>query len=209
MFKYAAEPFFFSKSQQKDAKELYADVLMFFIIPGLLIFLGVMLYIDFFKLFIGFDFREGVGIVPVILLANLIMGVFFNLSIWYKLTNKTLTGALLVAVGALITIVINVFFIPKYGYVASAWGHLICYTVMVVLSYVISKNHYKIPYDFKRILFYIAIIVGFYYIDFVLSRNIPSMGRVVKPLLIITSLVIFYFGEKKRFLKYKDLKIGE
>lgn len=77
MFKYAAEPFFFSKSKQKDAKTLYADVLMFFILPGLLIFLGVMLYIDFFKLFIGVDFREGVGIVPVILMANLIMGVFF------------------------------------------------------------------------------------------------------------------------------------
>ncbi len=209
MFKYAAEPFFFSKSQQEDAKELYADVMLFFILPGLLIFLGVMLYIDFFKLFIGVDFREGVGIVPVILMANLIMGVFFNLSIWYKLTNKTMIGALLVAVGALITIAINALFIPKYGYVASAWGHLICYTVMVVLSFVISKKHYKIPYDFKRILFYIAIIVGFYYIDHLLSGNSISIRQVIKPLLILISLVIFYIGERKTFLKYRNLKTEE
>jgi O-antigen/teichoic acid export membrane protein len=205
MFKYAAEPFFFSKSGQKDAKQLYADILMFFMIPGLMIFLGVMLYIDVFKLFIGVDFREGVGIVPVILMANLIMGMFFNLSIWYKLTNKTMIGALLVAIGAIITIVINVIFVPVYGYYASAWGHLICYTVMVVLSFKLSGRHYKIPYDFKRILKYIAIIVLFFFIDYILTMKGISFVKFLKPLFLLGAITIFYLGERSRFVKYRNL----
>jgi O-antigen/teichoic acid export membrane protein len=204
MFKYAAEPFFFSKSEEKDAKQLYADVLMFFVLFGLLIFLGVMLYIDYFKLFIGVDFRGGLGIVPVILMANLVMGIFFNLSIWYKLTNKTMIGAILVTIGALITITVNVLFIPKYGYYASAWGHLLCYTVMVIISFWLSGRHYKIPYDFKRILFYIVIIVGFYYIDKLLTSQNFALDYIVKPLLLIGSCAIFYVGEKKRLSKYKN-----
>lgn len=209
MFKYAAEPFFFSKSGEKDAKQLYADVLMFFVLFGLLIFLGVMLYIDYFKLFIGVDFREGVGIVPVILMANLVMGVFFNLSIWYKLTNKTMIGAMLVTIGALITIAVNVLFIPQYGYYASAWGHLICYSVMVVLSFWLSRRHYKIPYEFKRILLYIVIIVGFYYIDRLLASRDFAFDYVVKPFLFVGSCIIFYLGEKSRFDKYRNYKLED
>jgi O-antigen/teichoic acid export membrane protein len=205
MFKYAAEPFFFTKSEQKDAKELYADVLMFFIIPGLLIFLVVMLYINYFKLFIGIDFREGVGIVPVILMANLVMGVFFNLSIWYKLTNKTMIGAMLVTIGAGITVLINVLFIPEYGYYASAWGHLVCYTVMVVLSFILSRKHYRIPYNFKLILFYIAIIVTFYYVDHTLTKFGFSFINAIKPMFIVLSLIMFYIGEKPRWRKYRNI----
>ena len=203
MFKYAAEPFFFSKSNDADAKQLYADILKFFIIAGLLIFLGVMLYINTFKLFIGVDFREGVGIVPVILMANLIMGVFFNLSIWYKLTNKTMIGAMLVTVGALITIVVNVLFIPRFGYYASAWGHLICYTVMVILSYLLSRKHYKIPYDIKRILGYIAVVVLFFLVDYKLTAENSAGRNILKPILLGLTVVIFYLGERKTFLKYK------
>ncbi len=203
MFKYAAEPFFFAKSKLREAKELYADVLVFFIIPGLLIFLVVMLYINYFKLFIGPAFRQGVGIVPVILMANLVMGMFFNLSVWYKLTNKTMVGAILVTIGAGITVLVNLLFIPKYGYLASAWGHLICYSVMVVLSFVLSRKYYKIPYDFNRIIFYIAIIVCFYFIDQLLTRYFVIFSNIMKPLLILLSLLMFYLGERTRFLKYK------
>lgn len=209
MFKYAAEPFFFSKSNQKDAKQLYADILKFFIIPGLFIFLGVMLYIDYFKLFIGINFREGVGIVPVILLANLIMGIFFNLSIWYKLTNKTLIGAALVLIGAVITIIVNLLFVPRFGYFASAWGHLLCYSVMVVLSFLFSRKHYRIPYDFKRILFYFAIILGFFFIDYLLTSNNFQYNVYVKPVILILASVIFYFGEKDTFIRYRKLNIIE
>jgi O-antigen/teichoic acid export membrane protein len=209
MFKYAAEPFFFSKANQKDAKQLYADILKFFIIPGLLIFLGVMLYIDYFKLFIGIDFRDGIGIVPVILMANLIMGIFFNLSIWYKLTNRTLVGALLVAIGALITISVNVLFVPRYGFYASAWGHLLCYSVMVSLSYLMSRKHYKIPYDIKRIIFYIAIIVILFGIDYYFTLKEIEYIHFVKPILMIFAIAIFYFGERNTFMKYRNTQNQE
>jgi len=204
MFKYAAEPFFFSKAHLQDAKQLYADTMKYFIIPGLLIFLGVMLYIDYFKLFIGSSYREGVGIVPVILLANLVMGIFFNLSIWYKLTNKTLTGAVLVLIGAGLTILINTLFVKKYGYVASAWGHLICYTVMVVLSFLLSRKHYSIPYDIKRIILYFVVILSLYFIDFELGKHGFSSYWVVKPLFMLIAISVFFVGERKTFLAYKQ-----
>ncbi len=203
MFRYAAEPFFFSNSNEKNAKELYADVMKFFLIAGLMIFLVVTLYLDYFKLFIGADFRGGVGIVPVILMAVLIMGAFFNLSVWYKLTNKTMIGARLVLIGALITIVVNVLFIPEYGYYASAWGHLICYSVMVFLSWFWSRKHYRIPYDFGRILLYFAIIVSFFFIDRILTVKEVTFVNYVKPVMILVALFIFYKGEKKTFFKYK------
>lgn len=205
MFKYAAEPFFFARSEQKDAMKLYADVMKFFLMPGLLIFLGVMLYIDVFKLFIGVDFREGVGIVPVILLANLIMGIFFNLSIWYKLTNKTLIGAILVASGAAITIIINVLFIPRFGYVASAWGHLICYSVMVLLSYILSRKQYAIPYDVKRILLYFALVIGLFFIGQLVDNTGNLVKNILKPILFLTALMVFFVFERKTFLKYRSL----
>jgi len=139
MFKYAAEPFFFSRSGDKNAKQLYADVMSFFVGVGLLIFLLVNLYMEYFILFIGQGFREGAQIVPIILLANLVMGIFFNLSIWYKLTNKTMYGAVLVIIGACVTVGVNILFIPRYGYVASAWAHILCYSIMVVLNNILKR----------------------------------------------------------------------
>ncbi|MBE0654429.1 MAG: oligosaccharide flippase family protein, partial [Bacteroidales bacterium] len=115
MFRYAAEPFFFSKKDEINAKTIYADVMKFFVFSCMVIFLFVTLYLDVFKLFIGKDFRGGIAIVPVILLANLFMGIFYNLSVWFKLSNLTRYGALLVIIGAIITIIINYFFIPVYG----------------------------------------------------------------------------------------------
>lgn len=209
MFRYAAEPFFFSNSNEKNAKELYADVMKFFLITGLLIFLVVTLYIDYFKLFIGVDFRGGVGIVPVILMAVLIMGAFFNLSVWYKLTNRTIIGARLVLIGALITITVNVLFIPEFGFYASAWGHLICYTVMVFLSWFWSRKHYRIPYDFGRILFYFAIIVSFFFVDRILTVKEVAFVNYMKPIMILVTLFIFYRGEKATFFKYKQEKSNE
>lgn len=201
-FRYAAEPFFFSKSSENNARELYADVMKFFMIPGLMIFLVVNLYIDVFKLFIGADFREGVYIVPIVLMANLLIGVFFNLSIWYKLTNKTMIGAILVITGALITIIVNVIFVPSYGYVAAAWGHLVCYSVMILLSYLLSRKLFYIKYDLRKLSFYFVTIVGFFYIDRVLTIHSSIMVDWVKPLLIIAAMIMFYLGERKSFKKY-------
>ena len=202
MFKYAAEPFFFSKSKEKEAKRLYADILSLFVAAGLFIFVLVNVYIDYFILFIGRDFREGMNIVPVVLMANLVMGIFFNLSIWYKLTNKTLIGARLVIIGAALTILINVLFIPRYGYVASAWAHLICYSTMTILSYIWSRKHYKIDYNIGKIVLYILLGTGLYALDKYVSGNIASISLFVKPVLIISALVVFYLAEKRTFAFY-------
>jgi O-antigen/teichoic acid export membrane protein len=203
MFKYAAEPFFFSKSEDKNSKKLYADVMIFFVVAGLFIFLLVNLYLDYFILFIGKDFREGSNIVPVILLANLIMGIFFNLSIWYKLTNKTMIGAALVLLGAAITILINVIFIPRYGYVASAWAHLICYTTMVVFSYVWSRKHYAVPYQTGRVISYIIIAVGFYLINELFLQDIAGK-EIIGLLWLLIFGAIVAIRERKTFNGYKN-----
>jgi O-antigen/teichoic acid export membrane protein len=204
MFKYAAEPFFFSKSEEKDAKKLYADVMLFFVIAGLFIFLLVNLYINYFILFIGSDFREGVNIVPVVLLANLVMGIFFNLSIWYKLTNKTRYGAVLVIMGALITVIINTLFIPRYGYVASAWAHLICYTTMVIVSYAWSRKHYAIPYQTGRILAYIGLALAIYVFNELFLQGINGYKNLVALLLLLLFSGTVIWAERKTFNAYKS-----
>ena len=204
MFKYAAEPFFFSKSEEKNAKKLYADVMLFFVVAGLFIFLLVILYLNYFILFIGSDFREGVNIVPVVLLANLVMGIFFNLSIWYKLTNKTRFGAVLVIMGALITVIINTLFIPRYGYVASAWAHLICYTTMVIVSYAWSRKHYAIPYKTGRILAYIGLALAIYIFNELFLQGINGYKNLVALLLLLLFSGTVIWAERKTFNAYKS-----
>jgi len=204
MFKYASEPFFFSKSGEKNAKKLYADVMMFFVVAGLFIFLLVNLYLDYFILFIGADFREGVQIVPVVLMANLVMGIFFNLSIWYKLTNLTRFGAVLVLLGALITVVVNVLFIPRYGYVASAWAHLFCYSTMVIVSYLWSRKHYAVPYRVGRILAYIIAAVAIYLSNELFLQNIQGPKNVWALLLLIVFGTLVVCGERRTFNHYKS-----
>ncbi len=209
MFKYAAEPFFFSKSGEKNAQKLYADVMMFFVIAGLFIFLLVNLYLDYFVLFIGADFREGVQIVPVVLMANLIMGIFFNLSIWYKLTNKTYIGAVLVMLGALITVLVNVLYIPRYGYVASAWGHLFCYSTMVIVSYFWSRKHYPIPYRAGRILAYILVAIAIYLSNELFLQNVNGPGNLWSLLLLIVFGATVVLGERRTFNQYKAVNVNE
>lgn len=203
MFKYAAEPFFFSKSGEKNAKKLYADVMTFFVVAGLFIFLLVNLYLDYFILFIGKSFREGSHIVPVILMANLVMGIFFNLSIWYKLTNKTMIGAALVILGALITVVINTLYIPRYGYVASAWAHLICYSVMVLLSFLWSRKHYAVPYRTGRILIYIGIALVIYFFNELFLQDVMKFKEPARLLSMSLFAAIVYFRERHTFNAYK------
>lgn len=204
MFKYAAEPFFFSKSEEKNAKKLYADVMLFFVIAGLFIFLLVNIYLDYFILFIGADFREGVQIVPVVLMANLVMGIFFNLSIWYKLTNKTRFGAVLVMLGALITVVVNVLYIPRFGYVASAWAHLFCYSTMVIISYLWSRKHYAIPYATGRIFAYMALSVLIYLFNKLFLQDMGGHTELWGLLLLMIFGGIVVLGEHKTFNYYKS-----
>ncbi len=163
MFRYAAEPFFFSHAREENAKRLYASVMKYFIIFCLLIFLTVTLFLDIFKYFIGPDFRAGLKIVPIILLANLLLGIFYNLSVWYKLTDKTKYGALIALSGAIITVVLNILLVPKYGFTGAAWAHLACYFSMVVLSFIWGRRFYKIDYDLFNIFLYFVLAFALYF----------------------------------------------
>lgn len=201
MFRYAAEPFFFSHAREENAKGLYASIMKYFIIFCLLIFLGVTLFLDIFKYFIGPDFRTGLHIVPIILLANLLLGIFYNLSVWYKLTDKTQFGAIIALSGAVITIILNVVLVPKYGYTGAAWAHLACYFTMVILSFAIGRKHYPIRYDLRNILFYFLVAIGIYFLSQNINISNLVLMFVVNGLLILGFLLIVYLLEKNKYLK--------
>jgi O-antigen/teichoic acid export membrane protein len=161
-FRYAAEPFFFAYADKSDARSVYADVLKYFVIFCMFIFLLVTLYIDFFKYFIGEEFRSGLHVVPILLMANLFLGIYVNLSIWYKLTDRTVMGAMVSLGGALLTIELNLLWIPLFGYLGSAWATLACYAAMALISYLLGRKYYPVAYDIKRILGYICLGAGLY-----------------------------------------------
>jgi len=201
MFRYAAEPFFFSHAREENAKKLYASVMKYFIIFCLLIFLGVTLFLDLFKHFIGEDFRTGLHIVPIILMANLFLGIFYNLSVWYKLTDKTRFGALIAMFGATITVVLNIILVPKYGYTGAAWAHLVCYFSMVILSFWLGRKHYKVSYDLPNILLYFVIAIGLYFLSERVSVAGIGAEYGLKVLYITSFLFIIFLLERNKYRK--------
>ncbi|MBK1695325.1 polysaccharide biosynthesis protein [Chromatium weissei] len=161
-FRYAAEPFFFNYAKQQDARQIYALVLNWFVICCVFLFLLVTLYIDVFQYFVGATYREGMHVVPVLLFASLLLGIYVNLSIWYKLTDRTLLGAGVSLIGAVITVLLLFWWVPIYGYQGAAWAHLICYGTMVMLSYLLGRHYYPVPYQLWRIVGYMAFAVALY-----------------------------------------------
>lgn len=161
-YRYAAEPFFFAKAKDRDAKQLYAMLLKYFVIAGSIIFLGTMVYLDIIIHFINEKYWVGRDVIPILLMANLFLGVFYNLSIWYKLTNKTSYGAYLSLIGAAITLMLNFYLIPKIGYMGSAWATFACYGSMMVLSYFLGRKYYPVNYNIPRILLYMVLAVVLY-----------------------------------------------
>lgn len=166
-FRYAAEPFFFARAKEKGAKTLYASVMNYFVAFGLFIFLGILLYLDVVKYFINTSYHEGLGVAPVLLLANLFLGIVYNLSIWYKLSDKTKIGMWIGFVGAAVTIVLNVLLVPSFGYMGAAYTTLFCYLGMALASYLLSRHFYPIPYNWKRIALLFGIALALYSITFV------------------------------------------
>lgn len=153
-FRFAAEPFFFARAKDKNAPELYAQVMHWFIIACSAIYLVVLLGMDWVQLFVGEEFRAGLSIVPILLMANLFLGAFYNLSIWFKLNDKTGLGAWMAIGGALLTIFLNALLIPRYGYVGASWVTFVVYGSMMVVSYALGQKHYPIPYNLFRCIGY-------------------------------------------------------
>lgn len=203
-FRYAAEPFFFAYAEHKDARKIYAEVFRFFVIFCVFIFLLVTLFIDFFKYFIGDEFRAGLEVVPILLLANLCLGIYVNLSIWYKLTDHTLMGAIVSLAGAVLTVVLNVWWIPIFGYAGSAWATLVCYASMTMVSYLLGRKYYPVDYEVKRVIGYIGLGIGLYFMQQQLriyTDNKPWLSA--SELLLIYILVIALFEYRKKILQVR------
>jgi O-antigen/teichoic acid export membrane protein len=162
-YRYAAEPFFFANSSDADRKRLYAKIMNYFIAAVALMFLLVSLNLDVFKHFIRNEvYWEGLGVVPILLLANVFLGIYFNQSIWYKLSGQTKFGAYIAVGGATITIVLNVLLIPLYGYWASAWATLVVYALQMLASYYLGQKYYPIKYNLRKFSLYIGLAVLIY-----------------------------------------------
>ena len=202
-YRYAAEPFFFAHEKHKDAKEMYASMMNYFVIITSLIFLGTMLYMDIIIHFIGEPFRVGAPVIPILLMANLFLGIYYNLSVWYKLTNKTKWGAYISIIGAVITISLNIYWIPQatenyiHGYMGSAWATFYCYGSMMVLSLLIGRKYYPIPYNISRILMYLLISVGIYFLSLQIPVEDLAIKLSINTLLLLAYLTFIYFMERK------------
>ena len=194
-FRFAAEPFFFSQERERNAKQVYAQVMKYFSIVTAFIFLSVMIYYDLVKQFIGTSFHDerGATIVPILLLANLFLGLYYNLSVWYKLTEKTSYGAYMSLFGAAITIVLNLVLIPYFGFVGSAWATLCCYFLMALCSYFLGQKYYPIPYPLGRIAMYFGLVIGFYFLSAYLS-----LGMAINTFFLIVYIVVVYVLEKPK-----------
>jgi len=172
-FRLGAEPFFFSHAKNKNAGHTYSRIMNYFVIAVSVGFLGIIANIELLKYFIGKSFWVGLPVVPPLLFGYVSLGIYMNLSIWYKLSDQTRYGLYISGIGALFTIIINVLLIPKFSYMASAWASFISYTVMMILSYIWGQKNYPIPYNLKKNLAYIIISIILVYLSFyVFNRNI-------------------------------------
>jgi O-antigen/teichoic acid export membrane protein len=187
-FRFAAEPFFFGKAKEKDSKKMYAIVMKYFVIFCLLLFLGTLLNLDWIKEIIDEPYWSGLKVVPILLLANLCLGVVYNLSIWYKLSGQTKYGAYISISGAVITILINIIFVPEYSYLACAWATLAAYGGMMVLSYILGQKHFPIKYNVRAMTVYTLLTLGLY----LLSLTYSGMENLVLKI-ILNNLLIGIF----------------
>ncbi|MEO6917152.1 MAG: oligosaccharide flippase family protein [Chitinophagaceae bacterium] len=203
-FKMGAEPFFFNQAKSENPQRVYARVMKFFVITISLMFLAVSLFLDEWKYFIRNPaMYPALKVVPVLLLANMFLGIYYNLSIWYKVTNKTMAGAWITVAGAAITLTINYFFIPVYSYAACAWATFFCYGFMMVMSYIWGQKLYPVPYAWKKLCSYMVIAVMLYFLHRGITYFLPGFFiQVITGFLLMTLYVLFILRiEKKEFQK--------
>ena len=201
-FRFGAEPFFFKQSEGDNPQRVYARVMKFFVITITVMFLVVALYLDIWKYFIrNKTFWEGLKVVPILLLANMFLGIYYNLSIWYKLTHKTISGAYITLIGAVITLTINYIFIPYYSYMACAWATFFCYGSMMVISYVWGQKAYRIPYAWKKLSAYIIIVVLLFFLHkFIIYFFNNQAVNLSAATFLLLLYVVFVAGVEKKEL---------
>ena len=201
-FRMGAEPFFFKESTGQNPQKIYARVMKFFVIVVCMMFLFVAFYLPIWKHFIDEKFWIGLSVVPVLLLANMFLGIYLNLSIWYKLGHKTIVGAYITLIGTTVTLVINYLFIPKYGYTACAWATLICYGTMMLVSFLWGRSVYPIPYAWKKLLGYMMMVISLYGLYALLNKFILSDNFMMLIGTVFFAAYIFFIGliERKELM---------
>lgn len=205
IFRLAAEPFFFNQSTKEDAPKTYARVMKFFVIACCFMFLVVSLFLDFWKLLIAARFKEyaeGIHIVPILAMGSVFLGIYYNLSVWYKLTNKNMYAAYLTIGGALLTILLNMWWIPHFRYTGAAWATFCCYAFMMVTSYVQGQIFYPVPYAWKKLIAYLVIVSLLYLIQLGIISLTPgwTIFHLVLGLALLGGFTLFVLKiEKKEF----------
>jgi O-antigen/teichoic acid export membrane protein len=199
-----AEPFFFKQAEGNNPQKTYARVMKFFVITVTVMFLVVVLFLPIWQHFISPKYWSGLKVVPILLLANMSLGIYYNLSIWYKLINKTIAGATITLIGTSITILINYFFIPRYSYIASAWATFFCYVSMMIISFIWGQKKYYVPYAWKKLLAYIIISVLLFFVHNALTKlynnTVFSLSLAVIFILAFVSFIIKI--ERKEFEQF-------
>ena len=198
-FRYAYEPIVFSKSKDADKTQYYASAMKYFLIFTLLAFLCVVGWMPVLQYIIGADYREGLGVVPIVMAAEIMMGIYFNLSFWYKLIDKTIYGAWFSLAGCAMLLAVNIIFIPRYGYWACAWGGVAGYGTAMVLSYIVGQIKNPIPYPMKSMGVYVLLTALF----FTLMQYVPAEWPVLLRLAINTALICAFVGH----ILYHDMPL--
>lgn len=197
-FRFAYEPFIFDKNKENggDKRRAYADAMKFFVIFGLFIFLGVMFYLDVLKYFISPRYFAGLKVVPIVMAAEFFFGIFFNLSLWYKLTDKTIWGTWFSLGGLAVTLLINIIFVPHYGYTACAWAAFCCYGLMMTASYLIGQKKYPINYNLPRLGLYILCAAALYGGALLIATGSELINFTVRGVLLIAFGALIWVKEK-------------
>ena len=205
-FRYAYEPIVFAKSKDADKTEYYATAMKYFIIFTLLAFLCVMGWMPVLKYIIGADYREGLGVVPIVMMAEIFMGIYFNLSFWYKLIDKTIYGAWFSLAGCIVLFAVNILLIPTYGYWACAWGGFAGYGTAMILSYIIGQQKNPIPYPLKSIaLYFIAAMVAYGLMEWG-EIYLPSWGSFLFSNLMILGFIVMIIKKDLPLSRFKSKK---
>jgi O-antigen/teichoic acid export membrane protein len=199
-FRYAYEPIVFAKSKDADKTEYYAAAMKYFLIFTLLAYLCVVGWMPLLQYILGANYREGLGVVPIVMAAEIMMGVYFNLSFWYKLIDKTIYGAWFSLAGCAVLFAVNILFIPEYGYWACAWGGVAGYGTAMILSYIVGQHKNPIPYPLKDITIYIGITIVFTAIIMVCADYLPAWAQ----LLCNTFFIVLFLA----YVIKKDLPLG-
>lgn len=196
-YRYAAEPFFFSLMKNEDKNKVYAKVMNFFVAAVCIVFLGVSLNIDIFKLFIrNEEYYVGLGVVPVLLLANVFLGIYYNQSIWYKLSGQTKFGAYIAIVGASVTVIVNLLFIPIFGFWASAWATLIVYAIQMILSYLLGQKYYPIKYNLRKFGLYLGLAIFLFLVAQLINLDSGWLKFIIHNTLIAFYVMLVYILER-------------